>query len=363
MRVLERCEHREVRYTNLPYAQRSQSGWQLVGRIDPLYLLARRVEWRRGGCMDAFNELHGAQASSDLTTRCVAKALIKTVPPCSTNPTIKVRSSVMCPHAAEHTKSMEYIATPQELESLVRQSTETVRSLSARLLRVQDEERRRLARELHDSTGQTLAALKMQVSALQQRLKNGATGTDCLVQINALADQALRDIRTTSYLLFPPMLDESGFCSAAEWYVSGFSKRSNIRVKLELASPGRLPRLVETALFRVLQESLTNIYRHSGSPVADVRMNHHSAQAILEIRDYGSGIPASVLEQLRRAGTGGGVGLAGMRERMHAFGGKLEIFSAPSGTLVRASVPTERLASGGSSQTIPTTTLGGAVST
>ncbi len=240
--------------------------------------------------------------------------------------------------SARHPKSIEGVprTSSEELEFLVRQRTNTVRSLSARLLRVQDEERRRLARELHDSVGQTLTALKLQLAVLQESLRVHGIDTEDFAQVNALADQALRDIRTTSYLLFPPLLDESGFCSAAKWYIEGFSKRSNVDVRLHLASIGRLPRLIETAFFRVLQESLTNIYRHSASSIADVRTHQTSEGVVLEIQDYGSGIPDHLLEQFRRAGSASGVGLAGMRERMEDFGGRLEIVSHSSGTLVRA---------------------------
>jgi signal transduction histidine kinase len=246
----------------------------------------------------------------------------------------------MSTSASHNLKSIEdsLRVSPEELETLVRQRTDAVRSLSARLLRVQDEERRRLARELHDSTGQTLTALKLQLASLQERVKAGQTGAEDFSQVNDLADQAIRDIRTTSYLLFPPLLDEAGFCSAAKWYVEGFSKRSNIRVRLELAPIGRLPRLIETAFFRVLQESLANIYRHSASSIADVRTRRYRGGVVLEIQDYGSGIPSHLLDQFKRAGSGIGVGLGGMRERMEDLGGRLEILSGRSGTLVRARV-------------------------
>ncbi len=225
----------------------------------------------------------------------------------------------------------------EKFESLMRQRTDAYRSLSARLLRVQDEERRHLARELHDSTGQTLTALKIQLASLQGRSQSGIDPQD-FSEVNDLADQALRDIRTTSYLLFPPLLDEAGFCSAAKWYAEGFSNRSNVCVRLDLASIGRLPCLIETAFFRVLQESLANIYRHSASSVADVRTRRDSTEVILEIQDYGSGIPSHLLEQFERAGRGSGVGLGGMRERMEDLGGRLEIVSSASGTLIRAGV-------------------------
>jgi two-component system NarL family sensor kinase len=252
----------------------------------------------------------------------------------------------MCSAATHNVKSIQAAASPEELKSLIRRRTQTVRSLCAQLLRVQDEERRRLARELHDSTGQTLTALKLQLASLQEGVRIGQADPADFAQVNALADQALRDIRTTSYLLFPPLLDERGFCSAAEWYVEGFCKRSNIQVRLHLASIGRLPRLIETALFRVLQESLANIYRHSASRIADVRLTETAGIVVLDIQDYGGGIPAALLDQFTRAGSGAGVGLAGMRERMEDFGGRLDVISGPSGTQIRASVRIENVSSG-----------------
>jgi two-component system, NarL family, sensor kinase len=227
----------------------------------------------------------------------------------------------------------------EELEALVQQRTAALRSLSARLLRVQDEERRHLARELHDSTGQTLIALKMQLANLRKRLRTGKPASKSFAEVDVLADQAIQEIRTTSYLLYPPLLEAAGFCSAATWYVEGFATRSNIQVRLDLASIGRLSSPVEIALFRILQEALANIYRHSASRTADVRLKREDSMAALEVQDYGQGIPARLLEQFKQTGTSGGVGLGGMRERIEDFGGQLEIISGTGGTVVRATVP------------------------
>jgi signal transduction histidine kinase len=229
--------------------------------------------------------------------------------------------------------------SPEELEVLVQQRTAALRNLSARLLRVQDKERRHLSRELHDSTGQTLTALKIHLVTLQERLKAGQPTVEIFAQINALADQALQEIRTTSYLLYPPLLDEAGLSSAAQWYIEGFAKRSSIQVRLHLASIGRLPRPVETALFRILQESLTNVYRHSSSRIVDVWLQLHADTVILEVQDYGTGIPREILEQFKRTGGGAGVGLAGMQERIEDLSGKLEMISGSAGTKVRATLP------------------------
>ena len=230
-------------------------------------------------------------------------------------------------------------ATPEVLENLVLLRTAALRKLSARLLRVQEEERRHLARELHDSTGQTLTALKIELVGLEECLKARHFVPDCLTQALSLADQALREIRTMSYLLYPPLLEEMGLSSAARWYVEGFAQRSNIQVKQHLAPIGRLSGSVEIALFRVLQESLTNIYRYSNSQTADIRLECAQGRVILEVQDYGKGIPPPLLDQFKRQGGGTGVGLVGMRERIEELGGRFEIISDGCGTVIRATVP------------------------
>jgi signal transduction histidine kinase len=243
-------------------------------------------------------------------------------------------------NGAGHMQQGDRKHTHNELECLIQERTNELRSLSARLLRVQDEERRRLALELHDSAGQTLTALKLQIASLEERLRSGQPVSEVFAQTNALADQALQNIRTTSYLLYPPLLHESGLSSAARWYVEGFVKRSNIEVRLHLdAQVGRLRRSIEAALFRVLQESLTNMYRHSDSRLADVRLQSDRRMVMLEVEDYGKGIPARLLNQFKQTGTGTGVGLLGMRERIENFHGRLEITSGSNGTKIRASVP------------------------
>lgn len=227
-----------------------------------------------------------------------------------------------------------------QLESLVSERTAALQDLTQRLLRVQDEERRRVARDLHDSTGQTLAALKLSVAALEQELQQGQGTSGALSDITALADQALQEIRTTSYLLHPPLLDEAGFTAAARWYVEGFGQRCGIKARFDCATEReRLPIAIETALFRVLQESLTNVHRHSGALEVDIRYRRHSETAVLEIGDSGRGIPTELLNRLRKASPETGVGLAGMRERLNELNGKLEIESNGRGMTLRATVP------------------------
>jgi two-component system, NarL family, sensor kinase len=227
-----------------------------------------------------------------------------------------------------------------QLELVILARTAELQNLSLRLLKVQDDERRKLARDLHDSTGQTLAALKISVSLLQQAYGPDPSTTGLVSEVIRLADQAIEEIRTTSYLLHPPLLDEVGFACAAEWYVEGFAKRSGINVSLEMApARERLPMRIEIVLFRVLQESLTNVLRHASAAEARVCFQRQPENLVLEIRDYGRGITAERLSRLRTASAETGVGLSGMRERLHELDGKLEIESDSHGTSLRATVP------------------------
>lgn len=227
-----------------------------------------------------------------------------------------------------------------ELETLTAERTAELQQLTQRLFRVQDEERRKLARDLHDSTGQTLAALKMSASLLQEKCKEAPSALAIVSDIVQLADQAIEEIRTMSYLLHPPLLDEVGFACAAEWYIDGFAKRSGINVRADFAnSRGRLPHNVEIALFRVLQESLTNVHRHSGASDVSIHFQHEADAVILEIRDFGRGIQKERLRLLHEVTAESGVGLAGMRERLHELNGTLEIESDDHGTSMRATVP------------------------
>ena len=225
-----------------------------------------------------------------------------------------------------------------EAERTVRQSEASIRDLSARLLRLQDDERRRLGRELHDSVGQLLVGIKLALGALKSQAARGDFSRE-LAECNQLADTAVREVRTMSYLLYPPMLEETGLSATVEWYLGGFRQRSGIAVKFEAAPDfDRLSRDAELALFRVLQESLTNVHRHSGSPTAQVRLKMEGKMAVVEVEDQGKGAPAAALE------IGGGVkslgvGLRGMSERTRQLGGKLEVVSSKKGTMVRATVP------------------------
>ena len=155
-----------------------------------------------------------------------------------------------------------------------------------------------------------------------------------------MIERCIREVRTLSYLLYPPMLEETGLSSAIRWHLEGFSKRSTIQTTYEIPGDvGRLPQDVELALFRVFQESLTNVHRHSASKTAHVRLAVEHHQALLEIEDLGQGIPSHLLELNSDSLATLGVGIRGMRERVRQLGGQLEIFSSPEGTAVRASIP------------------------
>jgi signal transduction histidine kinase len=227
------------------------------------------------------------------------------------------------------------------------QTEEMLRKLSARILTLQDEERRRLGRELHDSAGQLLAALHINLGVIAQRTQNDPTLSARVADSAALADQVISEIRTLSYLLHPPMLDETGLASAVEWYARGFSDRSKIAVDLDIdAGLPRFPTEVETAIFRIVQESLVNIHRHSGSRIASISLQANVEGASLTIRDEGCGIPAEILKSMEDGGANIGVGIGGMRERARQLGGAISIRRTNPGTLVEVSLPVLKYASG-----------------
>jgi PAS domain S-box-containing protein len=223
-----------------------------------------------------------------------------------------------------------------------KQAEEAARSLSGRILTLQDDEHRRIARGLHDSLGQYLTALKINLDRLSASDNCNAA---LAFESAGIVDKCLTETRTISYLLHPPMLDEAGFDSAARWYVDGFSRRSGIKVNLNFPPKlGRMHRDVEVALFRAVQESLTNIHRHSGGSMVDIYLSVDTKQLRLEIKDNGRGIPQKRLRTLIESAAEAGVGLAGMRERMRELGGSLEIRSDRAGTTVLITIPVGRTA-------------------
>jgi PAS domain S-box-containing protein len=245
----------------------------------------------------------------------------------------------------DNTERMLVLKALRDSRRELHDSEDSLRRLSLHLLRTQDEERRRIGRDLHDSLGQTLSVLKMKLDSLASSAGSdtvAARNQNILVCAN-LAEDCIKEVRTIAYLLYPPMLEEMGLKSAISWYLDGFSKRSGIQTTFDIAPDfSRLPRHIETAIFRVLQESLTNVHRHSGSEVAHVRLFNRGGTTVLEVIDEGHGMPAQYSVESTPDGPRVlGVGLRGMEERMRQLGGGLELLSSPRGTTVIASVPLE----------------------
>ena len=219
-----------------------------------------------------------------------------------------------------------------------KRADDSLRELSGQLLQSQDEERRRLARELHDSTGQKLAALAMNLAVVDQSAAAlDARAKRALTESLTLTSESLREIRTLAYLLHPPELDELGLRDAVSHYVGGFVERSGIPVDLQLPPDlGRLPREVETAVFRILQEGLNNIHRHSGTARASVQILRSPSSVTIRIEDEGQGLQEGVWRSDGKTSAMPGVGIAGMRERVAQLGGRLDIYSAAQGTTLEA---------------------------
>ena len=219
------------------------------------------------------------------------------------------------------------ISQLDESQHLIELRTLELQKLSAQLLQIQDEERRRIARELHDELGQQLSGLKMLLDVKKDN-----------PEANEIAGTALDMVRNLSYLLHPPLLDEAGLRPALHWFVEGLAKRSNIDISLVLRPQlfPRLPKDIEVACFRVIQESLTNVYRHSGSESARVEIEKRAELVILRVRDYGKGCPP---EFVGNRPSRFGVGVNGMRERIRQLGGELLISPAEPGTIVEARIP------------------------
>ncbi len=238
------------------------------------------------------------------------------------------------------------LAAQGELEKAVKQRTvgldgtnQNLRELSARLLQLQDDERRRIARELHDSVGQMLAALGMNLAAVGADIERLTKTASTVNDSAALVQELSKEVRTISHLLHPPLLDEAGLAAALRWYIEGFAQRSKIEVDLEFpADFARLSRESETAIFRTVQECLTNIHRHSGSPTARICIAASDGDVRVEVEDRGKGIPPEKQFEMASMGTPG-VGIRGMRERLRQLGGSLDIHSNGKGTLIVARLP------------------------
>jgi signal transduction histidine kinase len=245
--------------------------------------------------------------------------------------------------------AVDYVSVPVVPELLrakvrvfaeLHRKTQQLEALNARMTVLRDEEQRHIARELHDSVGQLLASISMNNSLLEEQVsKVGPDAVKRLAENAALVEEAIKQIRTLSHLLHPPLLDEAGLGSALQWYVEGFSERSKISTTLDI--PGDLNNLskeLELSVFRVVQECLTNIHRHANSPTAAVRITREVSSLRVQITDQGKGISSEMLTALHSS-TRTGVGVRGMRERLRQLGGTLHIASSPPGTEVTAILP------------------------
>jgi len=225
----------------------------------------------------------------------------------------------------------------EELERLVNARTAELRRLSSRLMTMQDEERRRIAREIHDGLGQELAASKMILDGILA--KDGSPSMRrAAIEASQLVDRAIQQVRTISHLLHPPLLDEVGLISALRWFLEGLSDRSGIKVNLEVDPPnlGRLRSEAETAIFRIIQEALTNMFRHSGARNGNVSVSHKNGSIVVKVSDDGKGLEEDVT-QLRPESVG--VGIGGMRQRVSELGGTLRLANANPGTIVEVIIP------------------------
>jgi signal transduction histidine kinase len=229
----------------------------------------------------------------------------------------------------------------QELEQRnaeVLQQSEQLRELSNCLVKTQDNERRRIARELHDSAGQLITVLGMNLASIAQRVGQNPSLSETVEDTQSLVQQLSREIRTTSYLLHPPLLDENGLSQAIHWYMQGLKERSDLDIELIIPeSFGRLPADLELTIFRIVQEGLTNIHRHSGSKTATIRLSRSADNVLLKIEDHGKGISPEKLVALRAQRTG--VGITGMRERVRHLKGVMDIQSNGTGATISVTFP------------------------
>jgi signal transduction histidine kinase len=309
-------------YAGFCSAAEGQGRSLTVGDInnDPLFAVHRQAAWREGLQVAAFRPILSIEKQ-------ILGALALSYPQ---------REHWPKPDAEMIERAIYLAAIAIECY----RNEQELREFSRRLSQSQDDERRRIARELHDSTGQKLAVLAMNLSIVDNRAaSSGAEVHEMLSECSALTRNISDEIRTLSYLLHPPLLDECGLESALQMYFRGINRREGLEVKLE--TPRRLERLseeAELAIFRIVQASLTNIHLHSGSDKASVKIEYIAEGLAITISDHGRGIPGGVLGR-SSAGKGAGVGIVGMKERVKQLGGRLEIESNEHGTKVRGVIP------------------------
>lgn len=320
--VISRLD-RELRYIYVSPALERISGvatYEFVGRT-PREIALPGYDWNsfESGCREAF--LTGQTVVREFTFE-ERKFRTRIVPEFSPDSSI---DSVM--------------TISEDVTERLRAEQELL-NLTARLFTLQDEERRRIARELHDGAAQNLFGITINLGNLEKHKSNAAETSRLINECQSLAEQSLQEVRTFSYLLHPPILDQAGLALALQWYVEGFTKRSGIYVDLIVIEDiGRLPLEVETALFRIVQESLTNIRRHSGSETASIRLEKKASEVTLAIADQGTGMTTNGAPDSIDGIAELGVGIPGMRQRLRQLGGRLQIESTDQGTTIVAVVP------------------------
>jgi signal transduction histidine kinase len=241
---------------------------------------------------------------------------------------------------AESLETMVSLRTQQleQRNAEILEQGEQLRELSNRLVQVQDEEGRRIARDLHDSAGQIVTAISLNLACIAQRAGKYAGIADGIRESQEMVHQLSKEIRTVSYLLHPPLLDEAGISGAIRWYAQGLTERSGLKIRLDIPGDfGRLPDDVEVTIFRIVQECLTNIYRHSGAKTATIRLSRNCENIFLEIKDDGTGISDKRLFEIRTRRSG--VGITGMRERVCHLRGTFDIHSDAGGTIITVTLP------------------------
>ncbi len=315
----------------------------LSAQLTKIYELSPREKWSRETYWERMHPNDRLRVRR-LTSKALTdgRAVEYVARYCAHDGRVRVHLAHLLPLLDENGKVIRAMGVIQDVTGHA-DSDQELRRLSQQIMNEQDNQRRHLARELHESAGQSLAALKMTLGQLREAMSENPELAPSLLESAALlADSTVREVRTVTYLLHPPMLDDAGLGPALRWYTKGFAERSGICATLELSEPfPRYSQEIETTVFRVVQEALTNVHRYSGSSCAEIKLWHERSTLLIEIRDRGCGFPPAA-DPLERAKLG--VGISGMRERVEQLDGEFEVNSIPGkGTTVRVALPTAAL--------------------